>query len=63
MAKKLKTIEQLKAEIEMLQKSYDEQKATEANAIGEFIQRTYNVDSLAEFRGAYEVRKIENKEV
>ena len=58
MAKKMKTIEQLKAEIEALQRNYEAQKAAEATNIGEYIQRTYGVDTLAAFRGAYEVKKI-----
>lgn len=58
MSKKMKTIDQLKAEIEALQKNYEAQKAAEATSIGEFIQRTYGVDTLAAFRGSYEVRKI-----
>lgn len=58
MSKKMKTIDQLRAEIEALQKNYEAQKAAEAANIGEYIQRTYGVDTLAAFRGSYEVRKI-----
>ena len=58
MAKKMKTIEQLKAEIEALQRSYEAQKKAEAENIGRYIQSTYGVDTLAAFRGSYEVKKI-----
>ena len=58
MSKKMKTIDQLRAEIEALQKNYEAQKAAEAAAIGEYIQRTFGVDTLAAFRGSYEIKKI-----
>ena len=58
MAKKMKTIEQLRAEIEALQRSYEAQKKAEAENIGKYIQDTYGVDTLAAFRGSYEIRKI-----
>ena len=58
MAKKMKTIEQLKAEIEALQRSYEAQKKAEAENIGRYIQCTYGVDTLAAFRASYEVEKI-----
>lgn len=58
MAKKVKTIEQLKAEIEALQRNYEAQKAAEAANIGRYIQSTFGVDTLAAFRGSYEIRKI-----
>ena len=58
MSKKMKTIEQLRAEIEALQKNYEAQKAAEAENIGRYIHNPSGVETLAAFRGAYEIQKI-----
>ena len=57
MSKKIKTIEELKTEIEALQQTYAERKAAEARLIGEYVQRSCAVDTLADFQQRFEVVK------